>query len=147
MLASLVMTPAMAAVLQATQGLKRVVLTTHRRESFGQRLVDSLRVLRHLVERHADVGLLFPVHPNPAVAWPGHSCRPPAHLFHAPSWVTKILLACCSMPGSLYLILAGPKKTLRHLRNPCGACATTPNLPMDRHPTLYPAACARFLRV
>lgn len=48
-------------------GLKLVVLTTHRRESFGAIMRGHLRALRDFVDRHADVGLAFPVHPNPRV--------------------------------------------------------------------------------
>lgn len=57
----------LAALLEATRPFKRLVLTTHRRESFGARLSANLRALRGFVDRHADVVLLFPVHPNPAV--------------------------------------------------------------------------------
>jgi UDP-N-acetylglucosamine 2-epimerase (non-hydrolysing) len=46
---------------------KLIVLTTHRRESFGALMRENLRVLRGFVERHDDVTLVFPVHPNPAV--------------------------------------------------------------------------------
>lgn len=54
-------------LIDATRGLKRIVLTTHRRESFGQTMTENLRVLRSFIEAHADVALIFPVHPNPAV--------------------------------------------------------------------------------
>jgi UDP-N-acetylglucosamine 2-epimerase (non-hydrolysing) len=54
-------------VLARTEGLKRVVLTTHRRESFGSYMTTSLRLLRRFVEANDDVALLFPVHPNPVV--------------------------------------------------------------------------------
>jgi len=64
------MTPAMAELLQATAGLKRIALTTHRRESFGKAIAANLRVLRGFVEQHEDVALTFPVHPNPAVVGP-----------------------------------------------------------------------------
>jgi UDP-N-acetylglucosamine 2-epimerase (non-hydrolysing) len=47
-----------------------VVLTTHRRESFGDVMTRNLTVLRRFVEEHADVTLAFPVHPNPNVAQP-----------------------------------------------------------------------------
>jgi len=76
MLKALVITPSMAALFEATQGLKRIVLTTHRRESFGQPIAENLCVLRRFVERHADVALLFPVHPNPAVASPAQAILP-----------------------------------------------------------------------
>jgi UDP-N-acetylglucosamine 2-epimerase (non-hydrolysing) len=50
-----------------THGLKRIVLTTHRRESFGRVMKENLGVLREFVEQHDDVALIFPVHSNPAV--------------------------------------------------------------------------------
>ena len=64
------MTPAVTELLETTQELKRIVLTTHRRESFGDVLAGNLRVLRGFVDRHEDIALLFPVHPNPAVVAP-----------------------------------------------------------------------------
>jgi UDP-N-acetylglucosamine 2-epimerase (non-hydrolysing) len=54
-------------ILAATQSLKRIVLTTHRRESFGEVISDNLQVMRRFIERHHDVAVIFPVHPNPAV--------------------------------------------------------------------------------
>lgn len=70
MLRRAVPAPATQAVLEATQGLRRIVLTTHRRESFGEVMADNLRVLRAFVTAHDDVALVFPVHPNPAVVGP-----------------------------------------------------------------------------
>jgi UDP-N-acetylglucosamine 2-epimerase (non-hydrolysing) len=61
---------ALAELLRRTAGLRRLVLTTHRRESFGETLSANLAVLRRFVEGRADVALLFPVHPNPAVQGP-----------------------------------------------------------------------------
>ena len=54
-------------VLQATEGSRRIVLTTHRRESLGRMMQDNLAVLRRFVEPRPDVTLIFPVHPNPSV--------------------------------------------------------------------------------
>lgn len=54
-------------LLEETEGLRRVVLTTHRRESFGEMMTENLRALRRFVEAHEDVALVFPVHPNPSV--------------------------------------------------------------------------------
>ncbi|QVL31136.1 UDP-N-acetylglucosamine 2-epimerase (non-hydrolyzing) [Telmatocola sphagniphila] len=54
-------------ILDQTQGYKRLALTTHRRESFGDTLEGNLAVLRDFVARHTDVALIFPVHPNPRV--------------------------------------------------------------------------------
>jgi UDP-N-acetylglucosamine 2-epimerase (non-hydrolysing) len=54
-------------ILAATATKKRILLTTHRRESFGDLMSGNLKVLRQFVERHKDVCVLFPVHPNPNV--------------------------------------------------------------------------------
>lgn len=44
-----------------------IVLTTHRRENFGQVMTSHLRALRRFVEKHGEIELIFPVHPNPSV--------------------------------------------------------------------------------
>ncbi len=54
-------------LLSETASLKRITLTMQRRESFEEFLPVSLRVVRDFVTNHDDVGLMFPVHPNPAV--------------------------------------------------------------------------------
>ena len=56
-----------AELVEETKGLKRILLTTHRRESFGARMSGNLKVLREFVEKRNDVCLFFPVHPNPNV--------------------------------------------------------------------------------
>jgi UDP-N-acetylglucosamine 2-epimerase (non-hydrolysing) len=48
-------------------GRKLIVLTTHRRESFGRIMRRNLRDIRRFVEAQRDVALIFPVHPNPNV--------------------------------------------------------------------------------
>ncbi len=55
------------ALVDATKGTKRILLTTHRRESFGETMSENLRVLRDFVQKRKDVSLFFPVHPNPSV--------------------------------------------------------------------------------
>jgi UDP-N-acetylglucosamine 2-epimerase (non-hydrolysing) len=62
--------PSLAGLLDDTAELKRIVLTTHRRESFGQVMAENLHVLRQFVETHKDIALIFPVHPNPSVQGP-----------------------------------------------------------------------------
>lgn len=47
-------------------GRKLILVTTHRRESFGEGLASTARALRRLALR-ADVEIVFPVHPNPNV--------------------------------------------------------------------------------
>ena len=53
--------------IEQTEGKKTILLTTHRRESFGEAMSGNLKVLRDFVEKRKDVCLLFPVHPNPNV--------------------------------------------------------------------------------
>jgi UDP-N-acetylglucosamine 2-epimerase (non-hydrolysing) len=62
--------PPLAEWLTKTQGLRRLILTTHRRESFGRTMAENLQVIRRFVELHEDIVLAFPVHPNPAVVAP-----------------------------------------------------------------------------
>jgi UDP-N-acetylglucosamine 2-epimerase (non-hydrolysing) len=48
-------------------GAKKIILVTaHRRESFGQGFLSICRALRRLAER-SDVEIVYPVHPNPNV--------------------------------------------------------------------------------
>ena len=42
-----------------------ILVTAHRRESFGAPLVEICRALRDLVERDPRLSVVFPVHPNP----------------------------------------------------------------------------------
>lgn len=56
--------------LAALEGTRPIVLTTHRRESFGDTMAGNLRVLREFVEARPDASLVFPVHPNPNVRGP-----------------------------------------------------------------------------
>lgn len=54
-------------LIEQTRGFKRLLLTTHRRESFGETMSGNLRVLRDFVAEKKDTCLFFPVHPNPNV--------------------------------------------------------------------------------
>jgi UDP-N-acetylglucosamine 2-epimerase (non-hydrolysing) len=67
MLARRERSPKLTALLNATAGLKRVTVTTHRRESFGEPMAANLRALRVFVQKHPDTAVIFPMHPNPAV--------------------------------------------------------------------------------
>jgi UDP-N-acetylglucosamine 2-epimerase (non-hydrolysing) len=60
-----------------------IVVTCHRRESFGEPLRDILRALRAIVSDYPDVELALPVHPNPNVEGPVRealSALPRVHL-------------------------------------------------------------------
>ena len=59
--------PRLEALLARTRGLRRVLLTTHRRESQGPVMRRNLVDLERFVAAHEDVALIFPVHPSPAV--------------------------------------------------------------------------------
>ena len=56
-----------ASLIASTDGCKRLLLTTHRRESFGTAMTENLKVIRDFVAKRNDVCLFFPVHPNPNV--------------------------------------------------------------------------------
>lgn len=52
----------------ALDDTKRLVLvTSHRRENFGEPFRNICRALRTLAERNAGIQILYPVHPNPNV--------------------------------------------------------------------------------
>lgn len=59
------------------EGFRLILVTAHRRENFGQPLLNICTAIRSLVENYNDVHVIFPVHLNPNVrdtvyAWLGH---------------------------------------------------------------------------
>jgi len=54
--------------LAATSHGKRLLVTLHRRESWGAPLAGMCEALQRIVAIRPDVEIVFPVHPNPAVA-------------------------------------------------------------------------------
>lgn len=47
---------------------KRLILVTvHRRENFGEPMAEICKALKEVVEKHPDVEMVIPVHPNPNV--------------------------------------------------------------------------------
>ncbi|OZM75013.1 UDP-N-acetylglucosamine 2-epimerase (non-hydrolyzing) [Amycolatopsis antarctica] len=48
-------------------GRRLVLVTSHRRESWGEPMDRTLDAVRRIVARHPDVEVLLPLHPNPAV--------------------------------------------------------------------------------
>jgi UDP-N-acetylglucosamine 2-epimerase (non-hydrolysing) len=50
-----------------TNNCRLVVVTSHRRESFGRDQEDMCRALKDLVSRHPDIRIVYPVHLNPNV--------------------------------------------------------------------------------
>jgi UDP-N-acetylglucosamine 2-epimerase (non-hydrolysing) len=51
-------------------GRRMVLVTAHRRESFGAPLREAFSALRDIADRFDDVTLVYPVHPNPNVRGP-----------------------------------------------------------------------------
>ena len=63
--------PSQLAALEAMAPGERLVrVTAHRRESFGEPMRASARALARLADRHRDVRIVYPVHPNPEVRRP-----------------------------------------------------------------------------
>jgi UDP-N-acetylglucosamine 2-epimerase (non-hydrolysing) len=63
--------PVNAELRAALASERRLILVTaHRRESFGAPLREAFGALREIADRHEDVVLLYPVHPNPNVRRP-----------------------------------------------------------------------------
>jgi UDP-N-acetylglucosamine 2-epimerase (non-hydrolysing) len=54
----------------ALDGRRLVLVTAHRRESFGAGIAAVCRALRGLAEAFPDLTILYPVHPNPNVRGP-----------------------------------------------------------------------------
>ena len=69
MLKNLKASPAITELIKKTEGKKRLLLTTHRRESFGPVMTANLKVIRDFVDKRKNVCLFFPVHPNPNVKY------------------------------------------------------------------------------
>jgi UDP-N-acetylglucosamine 2-epimerase (non-hydrolysing) len=88
--------PAVAALLERLTGRRILLLTTHRRESFGQVLRDRLRALRRFVDARPDIEVVFPVHPNPQVRDVAEAELAGARRFH--------LLAPLDYPDFLHVL-------------------------------------------
>lgn len=61
------------AILKRVNPKNRIILVTcHRRESFGKPFLRICSALVRLVERNKDVEIIYPVHPNPNIRIPAH---------------------------------------------------------------------------
>ena len=77
----------------ADKDARLVLLTAHRRESFGQPLQDIFSAVRQLVDREEDLHVIYPVHPNPNVSGPASqalSAHPRIHLIKPLSYTDLI---------------------------------------------------------
>jgi len=101
-------TPSCVAALHGDPSAGRVILVTcHRRESFGEALVDICTALRSIAERNPDVEIIYPAHRNPNVlnaveeVFYGRNPKPPnVHLLRPVDYLTFVLLMLRS-----YLVL------------------------------------------
>jgi UDP-N-acetylglucosamine 2-epimerase (non-hydrolysing) len=59
--------PKILDLIEQTRELKRILLTTHRRESFGESMFGNLNAISNFIKKREDTCLIFPVHPNPNV--------------------------------------------------------------------------------
>jgi UDP-N-acetylglucosamine 2-epimerase (non-hydrolysing) len=65
--------PVLPTEITAQIGKRRLILVTgHRRESFGGGFENICRALRRIVDAHPDVAIVYPVHLNPNVQEPVH---------------------------------------------------------------------------
>src|SRR5256884_690296 len=53
-------------------GCPSVLITVHRRESFGDPIRGVFRAIRRLADRYPGISFVYPVHPNPNVRQPAH---------------------------------------------------------------------------
>jgi len=57
--------PRVAAALRS--GRRLLLVTSHRRESWGERMLEAMQAVRTIAEKHTDLQVLLPMHPNPLV--------------------------------------------------------------------------------
>ena len=53
--------------IELNPNLKTILLTSHRRENFGEPLKNICRAAIELTEKNKDIAIIYPVHPNPNV--------------------------------------------------------------------------------
>lgn len=56
--------------IELDESKRLILLTSHRRENFGEAMRESFMAIRELVETNDDIEVLYPVHPNPNVLQP-----------------------------------------------------------------------------
>jgi UDP-N-acetylglucosamine 2-epimerase (hydrolysing) len=60
--------------LDLTAMPRKILLTTHRRESFGEPIRNTFAAVRQLVSKYPDVHVIYPAHPNPNVQEAVNEC-------------------------------------------------------------------------
>jgi len=57
-------------IQKKTQNKKIILVTAHRRENFGERLISICKGIKKIVERNPEIVVIYPVHLNPNVREP-----------------------------------------------------------------------------
>lgn len=91
----------------AEGGGRLVLLTAHRRESFGGPIQEVFRAVREIVDRHDDVEVVYPVHPNPNVVRPANEILADHPRIHLTEPVDYLDLARALRDASLVLTDSG----------------------------------------
>jgi len=125
----------------ALDGQRLVLMTSHRRESFGRGLANTCSAVLQLVESHADVTVVYPVHLNPNVREPvadalGH--HPRIHLIPPVSYS-----ALLGLMQKAYIILSdsgGIQEEAPSLAKPLLVLRDT-----TERPEAVEAGCARLV--
>lgn len=58
--------------VEVPAGRRMLLVTAHRRENFGAPFREVCEAVRELADRHQDLHVVYPVHPNPNVSGPAH---------------------------------------------------------------------------
>lgn len=56
--------------LNLNPDLKTILLTSHRRENFGEPIIQICKAILELIQNNKDIQMVYPVHPNPNVRKP-----------------------------------------------------------------------------
>ena len=83
------------AAAEAIKGHRLILVTGHRRESFGEGMASMCRALRTLADRFPDCTIIYPVHLNPNVQQPVReilSNHPRIHLLPPVAYATLLWL-------------------------------------------------------
>jgi len=49
------------------ENMRMILVTSHRRENFGQPIINTCKAILELVNKYDDIFVVFPVHPNPNI--------------------------------------------------------------------------------
>lgn len=80
---------------QALEGKRMLLVTAHRRESFGEAFATMCSALRHIVDEEPDACIVYPVHLNPNVDGPARALlknHPRVHLLKPVSYLQFVAL-------------------------------------------------------